>query len=296
MPICPISRYNFPMEHNKEAYIDSLYKDFAYLEGDSHKGKNGRTLLIGSSHDYPTSLVLAAEGAVSSGVGYVSLLPLEDSYEIVAARSPLQCIYKMDTEKADSVLFGNGVKDDEENAQRLSELLSSLKEEVTLIIDATGIAIFKKLKDKSHRCRVLLTPHIGEASHLLGFEKVPSEIETLLEKGKKFSITHKANLLLKGVKSHLIDEEGGIRPSFYGPTASLAKAGSGDVLAGFLAGLLARFHGKGIPLIDLVSFGDWLFHYAMQGYEVIYGNAVISATDFPKALRILISKGASKGA
>lgn len=288
--------YNFSMKHTVQTYLDFLYKDFIHLSDTSHKGKNGRTLLIGGSHAYPTSIILAAEGAVSTGVGYVALLPLEDTYDIVASRAPLQCIYQADMEKCGSVLFGNGVSDNKENAEKLAELLSTLDEGKTLIIDATGIAIFKKLKDKKHRCRILLTPHLGEASHLLGYEELPSPLSELLNTAKAFATSNEVNLLIKGVTSYFVDEKGESYPSYYPPTASLAKAGSGDVLAGFLAGLFARYHGKDISLPDLALFGDWLFHYAMKQYEETYGNVFISAVDFPKALRILISKSASKGA
>lgn len=280
------------MEHNEQAFIDFLNDDFRNLPEDSHKGKNGRTLLIGSSHNYPTSIVLAAEGAVTSGVGYVALSPLEDSYEIVATRAPLQCIYHIDMEKTNSVLFGNGVSDDEANEAGLAELLASLKDKQTLIIDATGISIFKKLKDKRHRAKILLTPHLGEATSLLGLSTIPSNINDLLDEAKRYAADHKVNILIKGVTSYLVDEEGNVHSSFYPPTASLAKAGSGDVLAGFLSGLIARYSSKNIPFIDLVSFGDWLFHYVMKRYEAKYGNAVISVTDFPKALRFLLSEKA----
>lgn len=279
------------MEHNEKAYKRFLNEDFRFLDEKSHKSQNGRTLIIGSSHKYPTSIVLCANGAVSSGVGYVALDPLDDSYNIVATRAPLQCIYDNETEKCDSILFGNGVVDSLETKLILATLIASMNHKQTLVIDASGIEIFKKLGRIEHQGPILLTPHLGEARVLLDLKEIPSDINILLDKAKHFAYDRRVNILIKSHESYLVTENCEVSPSFYHPTAALAKAGSGDVLAGFLAGLLARYSKKPYSLKEIVLFGDWLFHYAMHEYERHFGNAVISAVDFPKALRNLLLNG-----
>lgn len=279
------------MDHNEKTYRKFLKEEFRNLDEKSHKGQNGRTVLIGSSKKYPTSLVLCANGAVASGVGYIALNPLGGSHDIVASRAPLQCIYEEDVDKANTVLFGNGVSDGPESMLRLAALIAMLKKDQTLIIDATGISIFKRMERIEHEGPILFTPHLGEIKTLLGLDRSITDIDTILNRAKEFAHDRRVNILIKGYESHLVTEEGQVYRSFYKPTATLAKAGSGDVLAGFLAGLLARYSKSDYSLKDIVLFGDWLFHYAMKEYEKYFGNAVISAVDFPKALRNLLLRG-----
>lgn len=278
------------MDHNEKTYKRFLMKDFRLLPETSHKGQNGRIDIIGGSKAYPHSIVLASLGAKCSGVGYIALNPLGDTYDEVVARAPLTCIYEEKIEKADVILFGNGVEDNQENRLRLATLMAVLGPEQVLIIDATGLTLFASLDPIPHKGYILLTPHLGEARRLFGTAG-GDQIGDYIAHAKNYAKKNDVSILLKSHESILVTKDEKFIHSFYRPTAALAKAGSGDVLAGFLAGLLARYRNSDLKPEEIICFGDWAFHYAMNRYQKRMGNACISAVDFPKALQNLLLKG-----
>lgn len=280
----------FDMDHNEKTYKRFLMKNFRLLPEESHKGQNGRVMIIGGSKRYPHSIVLASLGAKSAGVGYISLMPLGDTYEQVAARAPLTCIYDENIEKANAILFGNGVEENQENKLLLATLIAGLRDDQTLIVDATGLTLLALLNPIPHNGTILLTPHLGEAKRLFGLEG-EANLDVCISAAREYAKTNGVHILLKNHESALVTKEGKTIRSFYKPTAALAKAGSGDVLAGLLGGLLARYRKSDMKFEELVSFGDWAFHYAMNRYQKRMGNACISAADFPKALQNLLLKG-----
>ena len=265
--------------------------DFAYHSRpkDSHKGDFGRLLLIGGSSLYPNALLLSGEGANAAGPGYLSFYAKEEVRIITKQRAPLTAIY-VDSINQETIrpynviLFGNGLLENEENKALLSFLLKEIDEKQILVIDATGIRMAKSLL-KGHRCKIVLTPHSGEASYLLGSETIQKDVSQYLPLAEGFSKENDAYLLLKSHQSILVSPNGEHHRSDSPITPSLAKAGSGDVLAGFLSGLLTYLPSFGYSIEETILFGDQLFHLCFAKGEKKESQALLSGSDFPRLLK-----------
>ena len=125
-----------------------------------------------------------------------------------------------------------------------------------LIVDAGALRAFANIPNehlKHISCHLILTPHTGEFSSLIGFSREEREkepVKCLLSylEGKEMTV------LLKGHVSYISDGKEMYSSSF--GNTGLAKAGSGDLLSGILCGVFAQKIEKSIPL--KVAFGSYL--------------------------------------
>lgn len=278
----------------EERFLSLLDEVYFSRREDAQKGDFGRLLLLGGSKIYPNALLLAGKGATCAGVGYLSFYASPEVRALTKKRAPLTAIYLDDLDEDslkpyDAILFGNGFLENEENEKTLSFLLKNLSSKQTLFIDATGIRLYKKLA-KEHACQLVLTPHLGEASFLLEEETISRNPQDHLVPATSFCKKNNCYILLKGSKSLLITPKGGVKESASTPTPSLAKAGSGDVLAGYLSALTAVMGKMGNDLEEIILFGDILFHQVFEEAEKQESQALLSAIDFPRLLKKYLRK------
>lgn len=236
---------------------DSLFKDFLPKRNENtSKFDFGRAYLIGGSKEYGGAPLLSLSSlmALRLGAGFSTLFVPEPLYSIYIGREP-QVILSLfpskngelvyDEEflskmilKPTSIAIGMGITQFEETAKVLEFLLRNYKG--SLIIDAGALSALSLLDENVFRnktCDVVLTPHTGEFSRLINVSR--EEIEK--DKMKYSLIYAKRNditLILKGHQSIItngtetyINETG---------NTGLAKAGSGDLLSGILAGIMAQ--------------------------------------------------------
>jgi ADP-dependent NAD(P)H-hydrate dehydratase / NAD(P)H-hydrate epimerase len=273
----------------KKPAFDKIISDL-YLKRDpkSNKSDYGRALLIGGSAEYPGAILIAASFAALSGDGYNALAVPSSIYPVVASRVPLTFVYENfftfedgfpipgNEEKLaecckrySSILIGNGLKDCERNYLFLAKIIEEY--EGILVIDATGLALLAEygievLARKQKNSTIILTPHSGEAAKLFGvklLKRDPSAYRTL---ATAFAKKHQVYILLKSYKSILVEPDGKATSSSYGPTPSLAKAGSGDGLAGYLTGLLA-YGTKKETASEVIFFADEMIHRSAKTAE-----------------------------
>jgi NAD(P)H-hydrate epimerase len=139
---------------------------------------------------------------------------------------------------SNSIAIGMGLGVSQEVYKSIEYLLQNF--EGKLIIDADGLNSIAKyglniLKNK--KCKVILTPHIGEFCRLIGLDK-HSVLTNSIELAKNFAKEYKVTLVLKNATSIITDGE----ELFINTTGSvgMAKGGSGDVLSGFISGIVAN--------------------------------------------------------
>ncbi|MBO4540676.1 MAG: NAD(P)H-hydrate dehydratase [Bacilli bacterium] len=261
---------------------------------DGQKGDFGRLLLIGGSRQYPNALLLTGKGAICAGVGYLSFHASEEVRSLTKRRAPLSAIYLDEVSieaiaPYDAIVFGNGLEENEKNKEILAFLLENLSPHQTLFLDATGIRLFRKSK-KKHSCRLVLTPHLGEASFLLEEDGISRNPEDHLPKAVPFAKENDLFLLLKGYRSLLITPQGEVLEGNQVPTPSLAKAGTGDVLAGFLGGLSAFLLKSGVLFEEVILLADELLHECFLEAEKTESQGLLSILDFPRLLRKYLRK------
>jgi len=211
---------------------------------ESHKGSYGHAVIIAGSLGYHGASVLAVRGAQRAQPGLTTLYTQENVYIPVASQlqSAMVHIWKADTkfpEKITSLFVGPGL------ASR--DLPDSLRKNVypwwrdvehPMIVDASGLDF---LSNSPHTRKVdrVLTPHPGEAARMLNWttERVQANrLAALREVSKKAG---NCWVVLKGHHTLIGRSEGEVFVNSSG-NPYLAQGGSGDLLGGFIAGLLAQ--------------------------------------------------------
>ncbi len=208
----------------------------------SHKGTFGKVLNISGSDYMPGAALLSSLSALKIGCGYVFLASSERVIDAVAAQTqnivfvPLQEIYKH-LQTSDVLLIGCGLSTTKEAESIFVETLSKIKN-VPCIIDADGLNILSSHKKISLPPKTILTPHPKEASRLLGVD-TDEVLSDMTGAAMEISKMYNAVTVLKSHNTVVCSKDFDIYINNTGCSA-LAKAGSGDVLAGMLAGLLAQ--------------------------------------------------------
>lgn len=213
----------------------------------SHKGTFGTALLVCGSYGMAGAAVLAASAALRGGVGKLKLAVHKSIYGICAQALPeavfipISRCFKKDILKhlggADSILFGCGVGTHKDTLKRLEFIIKNSK--CPVVIDADGINLLSQNIDilKQAKTPIILTPHPKEMSRLCG--KGVDEINgSRIKTASDFAVEHGVYIVLKGNQTVVAAPDGRISINPTG-NAGMATGGSGDVLAGIMAALIA---------------------------------------------------------
>jgi len=209
-----------------------------------NKGHFGHVAIIAGSWGYHGAAVLAARGAQRAQPGLVTLYTSESVYYPVAAQlqSAMVNVWKPETQPAantTALLTGPGLA-----APELFDAIKKFTRQLwrtagfPLVVDASGLDWLVAEPFQDHFVRVL-TPHPGEAARLLQTTAAnvqANRIVALRALSKKFG---GAWVVLKGHQTLIGREAGTVFVNGSG-NAQLAQGGSGDLLAGFITGLLAQ--------------------------------------------------------
>lgn len=232
------------------------------------------------SVEYPGAGLLAVGGALRAGVGAVRYSgPSQVGHE-VSRRWPEILIEKElpgDAGRVQAWVCGSGFPvGDDFAAQRTKQVIAS---GLPAVLDAGALGYLDKGDgngDGELSERVVLTPHAGEAARLLGVERAQVEARRL-EFVRRLADECGATVLLKGSTTLVAEPGGGSARANPTGTAALATAGSGDVLAGLIGGLLAA----GLRPLDAASVGAYL--HGLAG-RIARGEGPIAAGDLLAAL------------
>lgn len=216
----------------------------------SRKGQNGKVLVVGGSYMYHGAPVLASLAALRSGVDLVYTCVPKIITSPVRAISPNLIVIPMVDAKLtrgvvnkmlgqippdlDSATIGMGLAISDQEA--LKDLIKSLAEQdVRLSLDASALVnyVLPLLPEKN----VVLTPHAGEFKRMFGVmppDHIAQRVSLVAKLAKKHSVT----ILLKGSTDVISDG----KQSFVNPKnlAAMTVGGTGDVLSGLVAGMLAK--------------------------------------------------------
>lgn len=208
----------------------------------SHKGTFGKVLNVSGSDYMPGAAVLSSLAALKIGCGYVFLASSERVIDAAAAQTQnIVFVQLKDIQKhlADSnvLLIGCGLSTSESSVEIFKNTISSVGN-IRCVIDADGLNILSGFDDFKIPENSVLTPHPKEAARLLGVETdmILSDIEYY---AKEISKKYNSVTVLKTHNTVVCSKNLEIYVNNTGNSA-MAKAGSGDVLAGMIAGLLAQ--------------------------------------------------------
>ena len=214
---------------------------------DSHKGTFGTALIVAGSYGMAGAAILACRAALKSGVGKLKLAVNKSIYDICAKTVPeavclpyrfgfkTKCLEHIKT--SNSILFGCGSSVSKASFKRLKFIIENAN--CPIVIDADGINMLSDNIDilKQAKTPIILTPHPKEMSFLC--KKNVDEInDNRVETAAEFANKYGVYLVLKGNKTVIAAPNKTPIVNTNG-NAGMATGGSGDVLSGIIAGLLA---------------------------------------------------------
>ena len=251
-----------------------------------HKYQAGNVIGLAGSPGMPGAAILSSYAAMRSGAGIVTLLHQKDMETALASCPPeiIRFPYSLDNlsqvkeklNSASATFIGPGLGTSLEVGAFLQALLHQLIK--PCVLDADGLTLMAK-QPGPFPSTCLLTPHRGEMARLLGLQATPPLDRKHLQDCQRYAEQHQVTLILKGGPTFLFHPHHPIQVFARGGPG-LAKAGTGDVLTGILAALLAQ----GLAPFDAAKLGITL--HALAGEHVVQEKTVycLKALDLIEAL------------
>ena len=288
---------NIPTELITEDWVKSI---LPARPASANKGSFGKVLVVAGSISYIGAAYLACMGAARVGAGLVTLstahslqpilaakmdevtyLPLPESEAgIIAARAA--SILKQRWPEYEVLLVGCGLGQKAAVVKFVKSVVFDLEKgsSPALVLDADALNALAKVPDwwKKLSQDAILTPHPGEMARLVGIA-VDEVQRQRLDIARKAAVEWRKVVVLKGAYTIVAASDGRARIS---PAANpgLASAGTGDVLTGGIAGLVAQ----GLSLFDAAACGVYLHAQAGDMVRRELGEAGMLAGDLLPAL------------
>jgi ADP-dependent NAD(P)H-hydrate dehydratase / NAD(P)H-hydrate epimerase len=225
----------------------------------AHKGDAGKVLIIAGSRGKTGAACLAGAASMRAGAGLVTIATALSAQPAVASQALVECMTEPLAETAsgtvsfdavnralafaaerDVVALGPGLGSSEQSTINFVREMITQRER-PMVVDADGLNALVGWAENlqgSAALPLILTPHGGEMARLVG-KSAREVVENRLEIAKAFATRHQVILVLKGSRTLIAAPDGEV---YVNPTgnAGMATGGSGDVLTGMIAGLLAQ--------------------------------------------------------
>jgi ADP-dependent NAD(P)H-hydrate dehydratase len=234
----------------------TMLREWSLPEPGGGKEQRGRTLIVGGSAQTPGAVLLAAEAALRSGAGKLQVAAARSVATMLALALPEALVQGLPetssgairataadelvelAQDASSVLVGPGMTDVEECAAFVERLVGHL--EGPLVLDALALAHITNDRTALHHLdgRAVLTPNPGELAKTLGIDPDALDKDPR-DAARRLASDSRATVSLGGTMSWIAAPDGRVWRDETGGSG-LGVSGSGDVLAGIVAGLLAR--------------------------------------------------------
>ncbi|HLC87865.1 MAG TPA: NAD(P)H-hydrate dehydratase [Patescibacteria group bacterium] len=247
----------------------------------ANKGTFGSALIVAGSKNFPGAAILSCLACARVGVGLVTLVTDENVYKVAVPKIPFSTFLKFsevedNLEKYDSVLIGPGLGLNHDLRLMIKEwfgLEELIKKKLVLDADCLNFLSEDKYWFKALDTDAILTPHPKEMSRLTGLS-IEEIQNNRAEIAKKFSNLWNKTIILKSAETVIANPRGEIFVSpFKNPL--LATAGTGDVLSGMIAGLLAQ----GLNLTDAAISGVYLHGLAGEKLKERFHDRGATALD-----------------
>ncbi len=273
------------------------------VKPDSYKKSRGTALIIAGSENYSGAAVLSANACFSAGAGMVTVAVPKQIHQIVAAKTLDEIIVKpienidVSTEKVSLVAIGCGMANDGLTQEFIRQTVKNRK--TPMVLDAEALNALSPFElQGSDKLPLVLTPHIGEFTRLLGREIGEDKITEV----RNFAVKHNVILVLKGERSLIAKPDGTVVINPTG-TAGISRAGAGDTLTGIITSFIAQtielrlkedyqeFDNSKLEMVfnatvSAVYIAGWAGEIAAEKYS----ERLMTATDVRKCLKEAIEK------
>jgi ADP-dependent NAD(P)H-hydrate dehydratase / NAD(P)H-hydrate epimerase len=276
------------------ANAPALWRDqFPRLDAADHKYSRGHAVVVSGNAHHTGASRMTARAALRAGAGLVTLASPPDAIAINAAHETAVMVAPFEgaaglaailsDRRRNTIAMGPGLGVGAASEALVSTVLSGALGAVQprrVVLDADALTSFAGRAShlaaliKSQDAQAVMTPHDGEFSRLFKEENAIAQAPSKLTKARKAAAFCGAVVVLKGADTVVAAPDGRAAIGYDLPP-TLATAGSGDVLAGFITGLLAQ----GMSTFEAACCGVWLHGAAARAF----GPGLI-AEDLPEAL------------
>ena len=259
------------------------------------KNSRGRVLAIGGARSVPGALRLTGEAALRAGAGKLQIATIESVAMAIGVAVPEAGIIALPEDDAgeiaadcasalgrplglcDAVVVGPGISDDDA-AERVARcVLQRAGDDAAIVVDAASIGGLSRCRDDAARFtgRLIITPHHGEMAALTGAsaDDIGADPERF---ARDVAREYGMIVVLKADDTVIADPDGGLL-HYLGGGIGLATGGSGDVLAGAIAGLLSR----GAEPLVAAGWGVWLHGHGGRRVATRRGPIGFLARELP---------------
>ena len=259
-----------------------------------HKGTYGHVIAIGGSRSKPGAILMAGAAALRAGAGLVTVATAAGASETVIASTPELMLEpgreledgSLGADSFDAGLFdgktvaalGPGLGTSEANLALARQIYENCT--LPLVVDADGLAAVSPADAAPRPAPTVLTPHPGEMARLVDTDTASVQ-RNRLETARKVAAQTGAFVVLKGQRSLVAAPDGDVAVNPTG-TPGMATAGSGDILTGIIAGLLAQF--PRLPVFRTVAAAVYTHGLAGEMASDRLGEQGILATDIGRYL------------
>ena len=218
----------------------------------SHKGQNGRLLVLGGSENYTGAPSLAAMSALRSGVDIAVVACPETVSNSIRSYSPDLIVKGLSkqyisfedssdilemSDTADSIVIGCGIGTNDETGLVLNEMVEKIQKPI--VLDADALKIVDKNVVRDSEKQIVLTPHKAEFRAFFNLD-VPENLEDKIHSVSEAASDFGCTVLLKGAVDIISDGKRTKLNTTGNPGMSVG--GTGDVLAGLVGGLISKGH------------------------------------------------------
>jgi hydroxyethylthiazole kinase-like uncharacterized protein yjeF len=272
----------------------------------ANKGSFGRVLVVAGSINYIGAAYLACNGALRVGAGLVTLATTASLQSILASKltevtyfplpesrpgsisSQAARLIPQQFERYDVLLLGCGLGQSQATIRFIRSILITKHKQAlpALVLDADALNTLANTPRwwQLLTTDAILTPHPGEMARLTGMAVAEVQSDRV-EVAKKWAAEWNKTIVLKGAYTVIASPEGQTKISHIA-NPGLASAGTGDVLTGAIAGLVAQ----GLPLFDAAACGVYLHGQAGELVRARLGDAGMIATDLLPELPQVIKR------
>jgi ADP-dependent NAD(P)H-hydrate dehydratase / NAD(P)H-hydrate epimerase len=233
---------------------DAMRELITPRQADSHKGDYGHVLIVAGSRGKTGAAHLAAQGALRSGAGLVTVATPTGAQPIIAAMGAEYMTVALDETSSgeiassalerilafeqDVIAAGPGLGTGPEVSALIVELIEQSDSPIVLDADALNVVAAGQHRLQGGSRPIVITPHPGEMARLVG-TSVEAVQSNRLDIARDFATSHQVYVVLKGYRTLIATPQGNV---FINPLGNpgMATGGTGDVLTGVLAGWLAQ--------------------------------------------------------
>jgi len=293
-----------PPDLDEDVDLMLLTSDWARIAlpsrpADSHKGTFGKTMIVAGSRNYIGAAYLAATAATRVGAGLVTIampeslvgavaskaveptyLPLPESARGIVSTGAADLV-KSGLSGYNALLIGCGLGQAPATREFVEQLLLTDADLPPTVVDADGLNTLSQVADWHQRFTsdAILTPHPGEMARLTGDRTQDDRVRVAM----LFASGWRSVVVLKGAHTVIAHPDGdAVLSSFANP--GLATAGTGDVLAGAIAGLLSQGLSRG----DAAKLGVYIHGLAGERVRDDMGDTGMIASDLLPVLPRII--------